>query len=107
MAESISSAEKRTSVKSNIFGVGYENGEQISVGASYKGKVWSRSSSDLPSWIEWCNRTGEKLVNKEISVDEILKGVLKPVVLKELHSELPISVDWPILLFEGNTFLQS
>lgn len=104
IAESISSAEKRTSVKSNIFGVGYENGEQISVGASYKGKVWSRSSSDLPSWIEWCNRTGEKLINNEINVDEIMKGVLKPVVLKVLHSELPISVDWPLLLFEGKYF---
>ncbi|WP_180956515.1 DEAD/DEAH box helicase [Bacillus canaveralius] len=104
ISEALSTAEKRTSVKSNIFGIGYELGIPVSVGASYKGKVWSKSTSDLPTWIEWCNKTGEKLTNEDIKMDDILKGVLRPTVVNDIPAMSPISVDWPVYLFENNYF---
>lgn len=104
ISEALSTAEKRTSVKSNIFGIGYEEGNQVSVGASYKGKVWSKSSSDLPAWVEWCNKTGEKLTDKNIKIDDIIKGVLRPRVVGDLPEMHPIAVDWPVVLFENGYF---
>ncbi|MEB8796655.1 DEAD/DEAH box helicase [Bacillus cereus] len=100
ISEALSPAEKRTSVKSNIFGIGYEDGQQVSVGASYKGKVWSKASSDINGWIKWCNKTGEKLTDKSIRVEDILKGVLMPSVENEIPELYPITVDWPVALFE-------
>ncbi|MGX5439984.1 DEAD/DEAH box helicase [Bacillus thuringiensis] len=104
IAEALSPAEKRTSVKSNIFGVGYEDGQQVSVGASYKGKVWSKSSSDINDWVEWCKKTGEKLTDKSIKVEDILKGVLMPSVVNAIPELCPITVDWPVALFEDGYF---
>jgi hypothetical protein len=35
----ISEAVASGSTKSNLFGYGYQNGERISIGCSYKGKI--------------------------------------------------------------------
>jgi superfamily II DNA or RNA helicase len=45
VSEAISPTTQAGAVKSNIFGVGYEDGERRSIGVSYKGRLWSMSSS--------------------------------------------------------------
>ena len=45
IAQGINEAQKSTSTKSNLFGIGYNGNGKISIGCSYKGTVWSR-------WVE-------------------------------------------------------
>ncbi|MBD8015046.1 DEAD/DEAH box helicase [Planococcus wigleyi] len=104
IGDALSAAERRTSVKSNIFGIGYEDGEVRSIGASYKGKVWAKSSSTIPMWIEWCNKTGYKIRDEKIELADILKGVLRREIAEQLPEEAPISADWPFELFDKKYF---
>ena len=54
-------AQREQVVKSNIFGFGYdENGEIITIGCSYKGRIWSRCKADLNELREWCGDVGKK-----------------------------------------------
>ncbi|MDV5062269.1 helicase, partial [Vibrio diabolicus] len=58
--DQIPDIEAKRSIKSNIFGKGYEDGQLVSVGCSYKGKVWSMDSDSLEQWIDWCKNVGKK-----------------------------------------------
>jgi superfamily II DNA or RNA helicase len=45
----ISEAQKKNTIKSNLFGVGYEKGEKVSIGCSRKGRIWSRRTNSTNS----------------------------------------------------------
>ncbi|MFP3758952.1 hypothetical protein SB751_34280, partial [Cupriavidus sp. SIMBA_020] len=45
VGEGISESNKINSYKSNVFGHGYGGNGRVSIGCSYKGKIWSR-------WVE-------------------------------------------------------
>ena len=45
--EQIPDIEANRAIKSNIFGKGYENGAPVSIGCSYKGKIWAMDSDSL------------------------------------------------------------
>lgn len=80
--------------KSMIYGTGYEFGNEISIGCSYKGRIWSRRRNDLPTLIKWFDHIGKKINDNEINGDEILKDALVAKALTVRPSEIPFMIDW-------------
>ena len=66
VAEGITNAVKGKSIKSNLFGVGFENGEKISIGCSYKGTIWAKWVETIDYWCKWCNKQADKILNSSI-----------------------------------------
>lgn len=72
----ISEAAISSSTKSNLFGYGFKNGERISIGCSYKGKVWMRWVERVDFWVEWCKETGKQVLDTSIDTSNILENSL-------------------------------
>jgi superfamily II DNA or RNA helicase len=96
--------QQQSKRKSNVTGVGYEEGKRRSVGCSRKGKVWSLASGTLTDWIDWCDTIGRKLVDPAARHDDFLKHTLIPKAVIELPDSEALLVDWPDQLFESSTF---
>lgn len=92
----LSPVEKMNSEKSFVVGDGFEDGERISIGASYKGRIWSLSGNgNILDFKRWCLEQGEKLTNEKIDANQILKETLIPKMIKELPKDsIPFSIDW-------------
>jgi superfamily II DNA or RNA helicase len=90
----LSQAQINKAKKSMIFGAGYENGADVSIGCSYKGRIWSRRRSDIPTLIKWFHHIGDKILDERIDGDEVLKGALVAKALSERPNEIPFMVDW-------------
>ena len=97
----ISEAQKKNSVKSNIFGVGYEKGEKVSIGCSRKGRIWSRKVVNVEELTKWFSFIGKKVLDASIDPDEILKGTLKPKVVSARPTKMPVRIDWPGAIYSG------
>lgn len=83
-------AERSGSVKNNVSGTGWENGERVSVGCSYKGRVWSREQGSIPAFVRWCAAAGAKLL------DDIIANVLIPKDVTGFPSDRRVlAVEWP------------
>lgn len=55
IADGLSEAVKFNRRKSNLFGLGYESDEKITIGCSAKGRLWSyKIAYDLSEWTDWC-----------------------------------------------------
>lgn len=98
IAQGISEAQKSTSTKSNLFGIGYNGNGKVSIGCSYKGTIWSRWVENIDFWMEWCNQTIEKVLDPSIDVEKLLEGVLIPKEITEIPQIKPYRIDWPIEL---------
>lgn len=90
----LSGAALSKAKKSMIFGSGYENGDEISIGCSYKGRIWSRRRNDIPTLIRWFNYIGRKVLDESIDAEEVLKGALVSKALKERPNLYPYMIDW-------------
>lgn len=90
----LSKSQLNKAKKSMIYGTGYENGDEISIGCSYKGRIWSRRRNDLPTLIKWFNHIGKKINDNKINGDEILKDALVAKALFERPREIPFMIDW-------------
>ena len=92
----LSRIEKMNSEKSFVVGDGFENGEKTSIGASYKGRIWSLSGNgNILEFKRWCQEQGAKLTNPNIDGNQILKETLIPKMIKELpNNSFPFSIDW-------------
>jgi hypothetical protein len=95
----LTAAQKWNTSKGNIFGLGYEDGEKISIGCSYKGRVWSRRVCDLDSLMKWCMKVGGKLLDVNIDPDEVVRGTLEPESVSSLPKSVPIAVEWPEIIY--------
>ena len=95
VAEGISSAVKGSSLKSNLFGLGYRNGDKISIGVSYKGTVWSRWIESITFWKDWCDTQGNKILDTAIDTKTILEGALIPEVVNTLPEIPAYRIDFP------------
>lgn len=91
-------------MKSNITGVGYENGKRRSVGGSRKGKLWAMSSGSIAQWRAWCDETGAKLLNTGIQPNDFLRFTLVPSTVQTLPDVPALMADWPEELFESSNF---
>ena len=95
IAEGISSATTGTSTKSNLFGVGYENGHAISIGCSYKGTIWAKWVETVDYWKAWCDEQANKVLSSDIDTTEILKGALIPETISRRPVTIPYRIDFP------------
>ncbi|NTV44719.1 MAG: DEAD/DEAH box helicase family protein [Candidatus Yonathbacteria bacterium] len=90
---------KRSSVKSNMFGAGYEKGARTSVGCSRKGRIWSRRVINIDALVRWFDDVGTKVLDESIDPDEVLKGTLRPKIIGARPEKVPIRVDWPEMFY--------
>ncbi|MES2545514.1 MAG: DEAD/DEAH box helicase family protein [Bacteroidota bacterium] len=95
----LTKAELNSGTKNNIFGVGYENGEKVSFGASKKGKIWSYLRGNLKELTNWCESIGKKLVDPNIDPNEVL-DTLEPIIIKERPNSIPYFIDWNPLYYK-------
>ncbi|WP_370135752.1 DEAD/DEAH box helicase [Alteromonas sp.] len=100
--EQIPDIEANRATKSNIFGKGYENGQLVSIGCSYKGKVWSMDSDSLDKWVDWCKAVGAKILDETIDTNEVMKTAMQTEELEEYPNIPPLSVEWPVELLRKN-----
>lgn len=100
----IDPVQQQSKMKSNIMGVGYEEGNRFSVGCSRKGKVWSMTSGSLAQWKDWCDDIGAKLVDPDTQPNDFLRYTLIPAAINELPETRALMVDWPDQLFESSNF---
>lgn len=96
VATALSISERTGSIKSNLNGTGWENGRFISIGCSYKGRVWSREAGVIPELVEWCDGIGEKILDDSIDTRNIIANVLIPEEVTELPDKVILSIEWPI-----------
>ncbi|GAB5566110.1 MAG: hypothetical protein Wins2KO_31730 [Winogradskyella sp.] len=98
--DGIKHLEQGTLIKNNIFGVGFKEGERISLGCSVKGKIWSYLRGNLNELIEWCREMGDILENSDIDPNTVLENTLIPVTVFERPDVSPISVDWHPMMYQ-------
>lgn len=96
IAHGITESQKETSIKSNLFGVGYNGHGKVSIGCSYKGRIWARWIENIDYWKQWCDDVAAKLIDEEIDPSKILEGVLVPEVITERPMVVPYGIEWPI-----------
>lgn len=96
IANGITESQKETSFKSNLFGAGYSGNGKVSIGCSYKGRIWSRWVESIDYWMNWCNDIASRLQNEEIDASKILEGALVPEIINERPSSIPYGIEWPI-----------
>jgi superfamily II DNA or RNA helicase len=92
--------EQGTLIKNNIFGVGYKNGEKVSLGCSVKGKVWSYLRGNLSDFTEWCKAVGEAITNEAIDPNAVLEHTMEVQTISDRPSETLIAVDWYPEMYE-------
>ncbi|WP_427108186.1 DEAD/DEAH box helicase [Lysinibacillus xylanilyticus] len=99
----ISEAVASGSTKSNLFGYGYQSGERISIGCSYKGKVWMRWVERINFWTEWCQKIGKKVLDDTIDTNNILNNSLALEVIKEFPEGVPYKILMPEVIEVSNS----
>ncbi len=96
VVEALSIAERVGSYKSNLSGTGWENGRPITIGCSYKGRVWARDPGTIPELVSWCRHVGSKVLDETISTKDIISNVLIPEEVTALPNKQILGIDWPI-----------
>jgi len=104
--DAIDPVMQQDKMKSNVMGVGYEDGRRVSIGCSRKGKIWSLTTGSLAEWRDWCTDLAVKLSNNEAAPDDFLRHTLVPELRKSgrLPDQRAMMVDWPEQLFESASF---
>lgn len=96
VAEGITSATTSTATKSNLFGVGFENGSSISIGCSYKGTIWAKWAETINYWKSWCDKQAVKILDSTIDTKAVLSGALVPEVIHTRPAVVPYRIDFPL-----------
>lgn len=96
VVEALSVSERAGSVKSNLSGTGWENGEPITIGCSYKGRVWARDPGTIPELVDWCENIGDKIKDTTIDTTQIIANVLIPEEVSALPDKVVLGIDWPL-----------
>ena len=98
VAEALSVSERAGSVKSNLSGMGSESGKPVTIGCSYKGRIWSREVGTIPEFVTWCQLVGVKLQDNSIETAQIIANVLIPEEVTSLPDKQVLSIEWPFEL---------
>ena len=100
VSEGFPVAEAQTKTKTNIFATGYHEGIRVTIGVALKGRIWSqRAASSLWQWVDWCDGVGSKVTDDGISVDEVMRGFIRPTVVERRPPVVPIALEWPWQLY--------
>lgn len=94
----IAESQKETSIKSNLFGVGYQGSGRTSIGCSYKGRIWARWIESIDFWMNWCDEVAEKINDTTIDTSKIFSGALIPEIVQQRPDSIPYSIEWPVEL---------
>lgn len=92
--------QKRQAIKSNLFGQGFEKGTKVTIGCSYKGRIWSYRTTNLMELTHWCESVGAKLTNTALDPEEVLNGTLVPVMVAMRPSKVLVAIEWPIIFWK-------
>jgi len=103
VAIGLSEAAKSNVIKSNLFGVGYSNGNRISIGCSYKGTIWAKWVETIDYWKQWCDHNAEKVFDPNIDVSDVLRNALIPEAISERPAVVPYSIDFPVEIELNNS----
>lgn len=95
VGQALTDPKLRNAIKVVLFGSGYENRNKVSIGASIKGRIWSRKRGNIKSLIKWCSWIGKKVMDENIDPEEVLRGTLIPVVIQIRPLKMPIGIEWP------------
>jgi hypothetical protein len=96
IAEGLTEAQRLSRRKSDLFGMGYEDDEKVTVGGSFKGRLWSyKVAYDLSEWVDWCAHVGRKLLDESIDTADIFAHVIKARRLSERPNLVPVMLSWP------------
>lgn len=93
--EGFPEGEKGTKTQTNIFAHGFRDGDRIQLGASLKGRVWSRANGTVLEWMHWCDETGARLTDPTLNIDEILANFIRPELLEERPKLIVLAAEWP------------
>ncbi|CAH0251159.1 DEAD/DEAH box helicase family protein [Chryseobacterium sp. Bi04] len=100
--DGIKKLEQGTLIKNNIFGVGYKDGEKISLGCSVKGKIWSYQRGNLDELTKWCKDIGSIVENDAIDPNVVLEHTLAIEKLSQRPLDvMPILIDWNPEMYEN------
>ena len=94
VGEALSIAEKARGQKAFIVGSGYEDGNKVTLGCSYKGRIWTLQTASIPRLVAWCKHIGKKVSDPTINGDDIIKEALVPELVTELPKKQCVWVDW-------------
>ena len=86
--------EKGTLIKNNVFGIGYREGEKVTLGCSVSGKMWSYLRGNLNDLTAWFRSVGDIVTNESINPNTVLEHTLFPITIIERPNIIPISVEW-------------
>ena len=92
--DGIRELEQGTLIKNNIFGVGYKEGEKVSLGCSVKGKIWSYQRGNLDELTKWCRDIGEIVSDNSIDPNVVLQHTLAIEKSQQRPNVMPILIDW-------------
>lgn len=97
VTDGLPASEEATKVQTNMFAVGFRDGERASVGVSLKGRIWSYLVADtILDWIGWCRELGERLLDERIDVREVKRNFIRPEVLSAWPEAVPLGAEWPM-----------
>ncbi len=94
VGEALNYLTRGQGIKNNVFGVGFENGDKVTLGCSQKGRIWSYARGNLRDLTIWCKQIGAKLINQSINPDTVLEGTLYPESITSRPEVFPVAVDW-------------
>ncbi|KAA9325130.1 DEAD/DEAH box helicase [Hymenobacter busanensis] len=107
LEEAISIIEKQKGEKAFVMGAGYEVGKKVNLGASYKGRIWTKRENDLSVFKKWCVKIGNKLLDPSIDPNQFLKETLVPMLIKRFPALDPVWIDWHEDLYnEGELYFK-
>lgn len=98
--DGIRELEQGTLIKNNIFGVGYKDGEKVSLGCSVKGKIWSYQRGNLDELTKWCKGIGEIVENGLIDPNVVLQHTLAIEKITSRPNIMPMLIDWHPTMYE-------
>lgn len=89
-------AEKNGSIKAMLSGQGWEDGRQITIGCSAKGRVWSREQGTIPRFNDWAELVGDKLSDTSLDMSRLIDNVLLPTIVSKLPEAELLCIEWPL-----------
>lgn len=98
----LSDAELQNSEKAFVVGDGFENGDKTSIGASYKGRIWSlNGAGNVLTFKDWCIEQGEKLTDESIDGNQILTQTLIPMTVHNMPNKaVAFAIDWDSIMWD-------
>lgn len=100
--EALSVAEQRRGQKAFVFGSGYVEGNKITLGCSYKGRIWSYLRGDLRGFLKWCKLNGPKLIDPNVDSNSILRETLLPEAVDKVPKVFPTHITWSEDVYDIN-----